>query len=171
MTELLPLPARGLPARAVTHVGDDLELADAPLRPELLEGIAQNTAHASAAGTRRACEGYWAAFERWCDVRSRSAIPSQPQTVAGYMTDRAALVGPGTGDHLYAPPRSQGGSPTRRMAPLLLNDLKQGFHGVDPHSYTACRADCSRLPEFGTVQRMDQPASALTATLPGTLVV
>jgi hypothetical protein len=57
------------------------------------------------------------------------------------------------------------------MALLLLNDLEQGFRDVDLHSYPACRADCSRLPEFGTVQRMDPPASALTATLPGTLVI
>jgi len=171
MTELLPLPAQGLPARVVTHVGDDLELADAPLRPELLEGIAENTAHASAAGTRRAYEGDWAPFERWCDVHGRHALPAQPQTVAGSITDRAALVEPGAGDHVYAPPRSQGGSPPRRMALLLLNDLEQGFRDVDLHSYPACRADCSRLPEFGTVQRMDPPASALTATLPGTLVI
>jgi hypothetical protein len=33
----------------------------------------------------------------------RQALPAQPQTVAGYITDRAALVKPGTGDHVYAP--------------------------------------------------------------------
>ncbi|MCA5923112.1 hypothetical protein [Curtobacterium oceanosedimentum] len=87
----------------ITYVGNGLGLADAPLRPELLEGITENTAHASAAGTRRAYEGDWAAFERWCDIHGRRALPAQPQTVAGYITDRAALVEPGTGDHVYAP--------------------------------------------------------------------
>lgn len=159
MTELLPLPAQGLPARVIPHVGNDLELADSPLRPELLEGIAQNTAHASAAGTRRTYEGDWSAFERWCDVHGRRALPAQPQTVAGYITDRAALVEPGSGDHVYAPStisrwvtsinvrherenlappgatrtvkdtlagiRRDNARPTRRMAPLLLNDLKR----------------------------------------------
>ncbi|WP_146234183.1 hypothetical protein [Curtobacterium sp. MCPF17_046] len=159
MTELLPLPAQGLPARVITHIGNDLELADSPLRPELLEGIAQNTAQASAAGTRRVYEGDWAAFERCWDVHGRRALPAQPQTVAAYITDRAALVEPGSGDHVYAPStisrwvtsinvrherenlappgatrtvkdtlagiRRDNPRPTRRMAPLLLNDLKR----------------------------------------------
>ncbi|MBP1301687.1 hypothetical protein [Curtobacterium sp. 1310] len=204
MTELLPLPARGLPARVVTHVGEDLELADAPLRPELLEGIAENTAHASAAGTRRAYEGDWAAFERWCEVHGRRALPAQPQTVAGYITDRAALVEPGTGDHVYAPTtisrwvtsinvrherenlappgatrtvkdtlagiRRDNARPTRRMAPLLLNDLKRVLRGIDLHSYPACRANCSGFRGLGTVQEKDQPHSALSGAQPGTLV-
>ncbi len=171
MTELLPLPARAsLRARSRTSgttSNSRMHLfvpscSRASRRTRRTRVLRAPDAPARAIG-RRSSAGVTSVVE--------APSPSQPQTVAGYMTDRAALVGPGTGDHLYAPPRSQGGSPTRRMAPLLLNDLKQGFHGVDPHSYTACRADCSRLPEFGTVQRMDQPASALTATLPGTLVV
>ncbi len=203
MTELLPLPARGLPARVVTHVGEDLELADAPLRPELLEGIAENTAHASAAGTRRAYEGDWAAFERWCEVHGWRALPAQPQTVAVYITDRAALAKPGTGNHVYAPStisvghldqrrhvrenlappgatptvtdtlggiRRDNARPTRRVAPLLLNNLKRVLRGNDLHSYPACRAYCSGFRGLGAVQEKDQLASALSLALPGTLV-
>lgn len=165
----------------------------------------ENTAHASAAGTRRAYEGDWKAFERWCDVRGRRTLLAQPQTVAGYITNRAALVEPATRDHVYAPTtisrwathinvrherenlvppgatrtvkdtlagiRRYKARPNRRTAPLLLKDIKRVVRDIDLHSYPACRADCSHLPEFGTVQRKDQPASALTPTLPGTLVV
>jgi hypothetical protein len=49
-----------------------------------------------------AYEGEWA-VERWCDVHARRALPALPQTVAGCITDRAALVDPGSGGHVYAP--------------------------------------------------------------------
>lgn len=49
-----------------------------------------------------AYEGEWA-VERWCDVHARRALPAQPQTVAGCITDRAALVEPGSRGHVYAP--------------------------------------------------------------------
>lgn len=144
--------------------------SSAPLAPELVAGIAQNQADASAKNTRRAYDSDWAAFDRWCDERGQVALPASGSTVAAYITDRATLVD-ASGEPAYAPStisrwvtsinvrhqraghsspgdrrevkdtlsgiRRRYARPTRRMAPLLLADLKKVLTAIDLHSYPA----------------------------------
>jgi integrase len=158
-TELVVLPAgASVPARV-----------SAPLSEELRASIRENQGNASAANTNRAYLSDWAAFERWCDENDQVALPASDETVAAYLTDRAAVVDPVTGEYTYAPSTisrwltsinvrhhaddlPQPGSfgkvkstlagirrghvrPTRRMAPLLLEDLKKVLMGIDTQSY------------------------------------
>lgn len=142
----------------------------APLPAALLEKVEQHQADADAKNTARAYESDWAAFARWCDEHDQVSLPAEGETVAAYITDRAALVDK-TGGYAYAPStisrwvtsinvrhhregmRQPGGlaivkntlagirrshvRPTRRMAPLLLDDLKKVLTGIDIHSYPA----------------------------------
>ncbi|WP_311245456.1 MULTISPECIES: tyrosine-type recombinase/integrase [unclassified Microbacterium] len=163
MTEELTTPVVILPPGAQVPTR-----TSAPLPQRLLDGIQEHQAVATAPNTARAYEADWRAFERWCDEHDQVSLPATGETVAAYMTDRAALVSE-SGDYVYAPSTIQrwvtsinvhhhgagmpqpGSSaevkrtlagirrghvrPTRRMAPLLLEDLKKVLLGIDLHGF------------------------------------
>src|SRR5206468_1793883 len=76
----------------ITTKGDAIELAEAPLQPELLAAASDYIAEARAQSTRRAYNRAWKAFEVWCSAQSRQALPASPETVAAWMTAMAAGV-------------------------------------------------------------------------------
>ena len=50
----------------------------------------------SAKNTRRAYLSQWRMFEEWCRARELAALPCTPETLADYLTERAAVVGAAT---------------------------------------------------------------------------
>ena len=67
-------------------------LAEAPLQPELLAAASNYIAEARAQSTRRSYNRAWKAFEVWCAVQGRQALPASPETVTAWMTAMAAGV-------------------------------------------------------------------------------
>lgn len=63
--------------------------AIAPL-PDLIETAKSYVANAKANNTRLAYRRDWNDFEAWCAARQMSALPALPETIALYLTDRAA---------------------------------------------------------------------------------
>jgi len=140
----------------------------APLPASLIAGIAEHQANSRAHNTTRAYRSDWEGFERWCDAHDQVALPASAETVAAFLTDRAAVLKP-SGDYAYSPTtlarwltsinarhRAAGhrepgrmpmvattmsgirrghARPTRRMAPLLLADLKKVLTTIDSTSY------------------------------------
>jgi len=107
----------------------------------------------SAKNTLRAYSSQWRMFVAWCQAREVSALPCSPETLADYITDRAAIVGAATvrqavsaiafvHDRAGVPESQQpqrhaevtithkgirntlGVAPRRRVAPLMVGDLR-----------------------------------------------
>ncbi|SMO58312.1 site-specific integrase [Melghirimyces algeriensis] len=56
---------------------------------EVLEKAKDYTQHAKAANTTKSYRADWQDFTSWCQARSLSVLPADPQTVALYLTDLA----------------------------------------------------------------------------------
>jgi integrase len=59
-------------------------------RVELVERARDYAASARAESTRRAYRSDWRAFSSWCQAQGLEALPAAPETVALYLTSRAA---------------------------------------------------------------------------------
>jgi integrase len=78
----------------MTPEGADLAL------PATLESVADDArryiASAKAPATLRAYRSDWAHFTTWCDTHGRDALPTEPETVALYLSDLARTAKPAT---------------------------------------------------------------------------
>ena len=60
------------------------------LKPEHVDAIADAAAHAHSASTRRNYSAAWKRFTAWTEQEGHTAKPAAPETVAAYLTVRAA---------------------------------------------------------------------------------
>lgn len=59
---------------------------------DLVDKVAEYTAAAKAANTKRAYTAAWRAFTTWCQARHLQALPALPAVVAAYVADRAGAT-------------------------------------------------------------------------------
>ena len=60
------------------------------LKDAHLEAVVSAAQESHAPATRRHYESAWRAFAAWCDAEGYEPLPAAPETVAAYLTDRAA---------------------------------------------------------------------------------
>lgn len=74
--------------------GTSVAVVAKPRPPELndvhREAVVSAAIESHAEKTRRGYAGAWSQFEAWCDYHNYEAMPAAPETVAAFLTDRAA---------------------------------------------------------------------------------
>jgi integrase len=109
----------------------------APLAPSLGDQARAYVAAGTAANTQRARRTDWADFSAWCAAQGREALPATPDTVALYVTDRAATLKPATltrrlGSVSLAHQAAGHESPTRTLPVRSVLKGVRRTHGTAP---------------------------------------
>ena len=108
-----------LPRGAVRAAGDERAIVPAELSEQAKEAIGRAIAASRSPNTRRSYRVAWRAWEAWARSRGYLPMPAGAETVAEYLTERAA-AGAGASTlgmaSLRSPPTAQPARPTRPAA-------------------------------------------------------